>query len=121
MVRYLNPPDHHPAKIRKVDKDFARGIDFKDIKFPIKVRDIHKIEKESCISISVFGYEKRKMSNLCVKNTFKRYVDLLLIGEDDKRHYVLIKDFNTLLYDHTLHRERKQFCRNCLQALSIDC
>ena len=37
----------------------------------------------------------------------EKHVDLLLIGEEDKRHYVLIKDFNTFTYDHTLHRGRE--------------
>ena len=38
------------------------------------------------------------------------HVDLLLIGEEGKRHYVLLKDFNTFMYDHTLHRRREHFC-----------
>ena len=46
LVRYLNPADHHPTSIRKIDKDFARKRDFKDIKFPVKIRDIHKVEKK---------------------------------------------------------------------------
>ena len=46
LVRYLNPADHHPARITKADKDFAKTLDFKDIKFPVKIRDIHKIEKK---------------------------------------------------------------------------
>ena len=33
----------------------------------------------------------------------KLQVDLLLIGEEGKRHYVLIKDFNTFMCDHILH------------------
>ena len=45
-----------------------------------------------------------------------KYVDLLLIGEIEKNHYVLIKDFNTLMYDHRLHRRRKIFCHYCLQG-----
>ena len=53
LVRYLNPADHHPASIRKIDKDFARKHDFKDIKFPVKIRDIHKVEKKIA-SASVF-------------------------------------------------------------------
>ena len=44
--------------------------------------------------------------------------DLSLIAEKCKRHYVLIKDFSTFKYDHTLHRGRKHFCRYCLQAFS---
>ena len=34
---------------------------------------------------------------------------LLLIGEKGKSHYVLIKDFNTIMYDHTLDGGRKHF------------
>ena len=33
----------------------------------------------------------------------KKHVDLLLIGEEGKGHYVLIKDCNTFMYDHKLH------------------
>ena len=43
LVRYLNPEDHNPARVTKADKDFAKRISFKDIKFPVKIRDIHKI------------------------------------------------------------------------------
>ena len=49
-----------------------------------------------------------------------KYLDLLLIGEEGKRHYVLFKDFNTFIYDHTLHHGKKHFYRYCLQAFSAE-
>ena len=68
-MRYINPTDHHPAKITKADKKFAKKLDFKDIKFSVKTRDIQKIEKKNSIGIRVFDYENKqsKISNLCVK------------------------------------------------------
>ena len=54
IVRYLNPANHQPARITKADKDFAKKLDFKEMKFPVKIRDIHKIEKNNSIGISVF-------------------------------------------------------------------
>ena len=45
---------------------------------------------------------------------------MLLIGEEGKGHYVLIKDFNAFIYGHTLHLGRKRFCRYCLQAFSTE-
>ena len=39
-----------------------------------------------------------------------------MIGEEGKRHYILIKDFNIFLYNHTLHHGRKYCCHYCLQA-----
>ena len=49
----------------------------------------------------------------------ENHVDLLLIGEEGKRHYVFIKDFNTFMYDHSLHCGKKHFCY-CLQAFSTE-
>ena len=73
LVRYLNLADDLPARITKSDKDFAKKLDFKDIKFPVKVRDIHKVEKNNSVGISVFGYEnKEKKSNLYTKKLLQR-------------------------------------------------
>ena len=41
----------------KADKEFTKELDFKDIKFPVKIRD--KIEKKNYIGISAFGYESK--------------------------------------------------------------
>ena len=46
LVRYLNPAEHNPRRITKFDKELARVLDFKDIKFPVKIREIHEIEKK---------------------------------------------------------------------------
>ena len=46
LARYLNPADHHPVRITKVDKDFPKILGFKNIKFPVKTGDILKIEKK---------------------------------------------------------------------------
>ena len=35
IVRYLHTADHNPRRIIRTDKDFAKKLDFKDIKFPV--------------------------------------------------------------------------------------
>ena len=50
------------------------------------------------------------------KKLSRRHIDLLLIGKEGKRHYVLIKYFNTLMYNHTLHCRRQHFCGYCSQT-----
>ena len=94
---YLHPAYHHLARIRKVDKGFR--VNLKDIKFLIKIRDTHKIEeKNNCISTSTFGYKKKEKYQIYVSiNTFKRHVHFLLIAEEEKRHYILIRDFSTFI------------------------
>ena len=56
LIRYLNPDDQHPARIRKNYKLSGEELGFKETKLPVKIRDIHKIEKNST-SINVFDYE----------------------------------------------------------------
>ena len=70
----------------KVDKDFANKLDFKDIKFPVKIRDIHKIEKRNSMDIRVFGYETKEKYPIYVsrKCCEEKHVDLLLTGEGEK-------------------------------------
>ena len=34
-----DPADYHPTRITKTDKDCAKELDFKDIKFSIKIKD----------------------------------------------------------------------------------
>ena len=87
----------HPPRIRKAVKDFAKNL------YSVKIRDIHKIEKKNSITITVFGDENKEKHQIYVsKKCFdEKYVNLLLIGKVEKSHYVLIKDFNTFMYNRT--------------------
>ena len=54
---------------------------------------------------------------LSIKKWYEdKHVDLLLIGKEKKKHYVLTKDLNTFMHDYTLHWGEKHFCCYCLQA-----
>ena len=66
LVRYLNPVDHHPAKITKPDKDRTKTLDFKDINFPVKIRDTHKIERKNLIDIRNVAYENKEKYRIYV-------------------------------------------------------
>ena len=59
MFRYLNPANYNPGRTTKVDKNFAKRLDFRGKKSPVKTRDIYKIEKKNSIGISVFDYENK--------------------------------------------------------------
>ena len=47
-------------------------------------------------------------------------MDLLLLIEDDKSHYVYIKDFNRFMFHKTKNKNKKWFCRSCLQCFSSE-
>ena len=110
MVRHLNPAGHNWRRITKAKKDFVKRFDFKDIKFPVKIRDVPKIGKKNSIAISVFGNEIKRIYPIYVseKCCQEEHVNLVLIAQR-KKHCVLVNDFNRLMYDHSLHRGRKHF------------
>ena len=41
---------------------------------------------------------------------------LIIDRRRKKKHYISINDFNRFIYEHSLDRVRKQFCRYCLHA-----
>ena len=44
-------------------------------------------------------------------------MDLLLLINDNKTHYIYIKDFNTFMF-HKTKNKKNWFCRSCLQYFS---
>ena len=56
IVRYLHPADHHSVGVRKIDEISADELDFEDINFQPKFKDIAKNKKKNTIGINVFGY-----------------------------------------------------------------
>ena len=50
----------------------------------------------------------------------KDQMNLLLITKNEKKHYILIKDFNAFIYNQSKHKEKKHFCMFCLQCFSSE-
>ena len=100
LASYLNPANHHPARITKTDQEFAKRLDFNGIKFPVKIRNIQKIEKRNSIGINVFRYVNREKHPSYVSKQYceELHVYSLLTGEEGKRYYFLIKDFNAFIF-----------------------
>ena len=78
-------------------------------------KDFNKIEVQNKICINVFGYENKLVYPICIsKQTFEDSIDLLLLTDDDKWHYVYIKDFNTFMFHKAKNENTKWFCKSCL-------
>ena len=100
-------------------KKYVDTLNYYGIEFPVSIKQIPKIEEQNNISINVFGYEnKQRFPSYVSKNVLETNLDLLLIMEDEKQHYVWIKDFNRFMYNQSKHQHRKYFCRYCLQCFS---
>ena len=62
----MHPANYNPRRITKTDIDFAKNLDFKDIKYPVKVRDVQNIAKKNSIGINIFGYENKEKHTIYV-------------------------------------------------------
>ena len=68
----------------------------------------------------MFGYENELVFPIYVSDQkLENSMDLLLLINDDKSHYVYIKYFNTFMF-HKTKNLKKWFCRSCLQCLSSE-
>ena len=66
----------------------------------------------------MFGYENRLVCPIYVSNQkFKDSINLLLLIDNDKSHYVYIKDFDRFMF-HKTKNKKKWFCKSCLQCFS---
>ena len=45
-------------------------------------------------------------------------MDLLLVTNENKSHYVYIKDFKRFTFQKTKNKNKKYFCKSCLQCFS---
>ena len=99
----------------------ANNLNYEGIEFPISKNNYCKIEQQNNICINVFCYENRIIYPLYISGKkFSGCIDLLLICEENKSHYVYIKDFNRLMFNKTNNKNKKDFCRYCLQCFSSE-
>ena len=118
-IRHLNPQEKDPQRIKKIDKQYIEKLDYSNIEFPVTVKQINKIEKQNNICINLFGYEeKQKFPIYISKEKYEDHMEILLITEDENKHYVLVKDFNKFMFNQTKHEHKKYFCMYCLQCFS---
>ena len=109
--------DNNPQKISKLAR-FQSDFDWSGIRFLVSVKDIKKFEIKKQISINLLVIEDRQIS-ICRKggNNYEHIIDLMLITESNRKHYIAIKSLSRLLRSqNTKHKGKEYFCMNCLQG-----
>ena len=89
LIKKLVKHITNPGKITEEDKEFISNLDYDGIELPVQEKDFNKIEVKNSISINVFCYENELVFPIYVSDqTFEDAMDLLLLIDDDKSHYV---------------------------------
>ena len=102
----------HPEKIIRNDRKISDSLDHDGVEFSVREKYFNKIKTKNNISINVFCYESEMTFPIFISNqNFKNSMDLLLVTNENKSHYVYIRAFNRFMF-------HKYFCKSCLQCFS---
>ena len=108
-------------ELKKLTKKIAEKLGYDEIEFPLQEKDFTKIEAKNNICINVFSYENGLVFPIYVsEQKFEDSMDLLLLIDDDRSHYVYIKDFDRFMSHKTKNKNKKWFCKSCLQCFSSE-
>ena len=120
-IRHLNSGGNEPNRIKKTDKAYISKLNYKNVQFPISLKDYPVIERQNNIKINVFSLENKQPFPIYIsKETYKEELNVLLLTENETHHYVYIKDFNRFMFNQTKHSNKKHFCMYCMQCFSTE-
>ena len=93
-IKHVDLIDKISLKIIKKDKELVK-LNYEGINFPVPKKDYYKIEVRNKICINVFCYENKVVYPVYLSDQkFSDSMDLLLISDKFKSHYVYIKGFD---------------------------
>ena len=87
------------------------ALDYGGIDFPVSTKNIARSNKKVIFG-SMFYYENSSVYSIYVSKYINRIMyckDLLMITDENKSHYVYIKDFNRLMCNKTKVRVKNTF------------
>jgi hypothetical protein len=56
ILSALHPPERDPKRLPKYQQ-YKNELNFENINFPVKIKDIPIFESQNKINITIFGYE----------------------------------------------------------------
>ena len=108
--------DSYSERISKL-RHYENEFDWSGMKYPVSDKDISKFETTNRIGVNVLALNGR-IPYICRKGAdYDRVVNLMIIEDKEKKHYVAIKSLERLLsMDNSKHKESQHFRNNCLQG-----
>ncbi|XP_071052136.1 uncharacterized protein [Onthophagus taurus] len=121
----LHEPNGLPQRTSSYPNYLDCGLDYSNIVFPVKLRDIPVFEKQNKLSINVYGineYFKDGVMNYDIITMYicrqkeERHINLLLVTNDSgNSHYCWIKNLSRLLSSQASQNgHEKYICDGCL-------
>ena len=99
-------------------KQYEGELNMKGITYPLAVKQVPKFEKQNTISVNVFGFKDEYYPLYISPEQKEIHVNLLLIYDNEKSHYCLIKNLDKMLSSRTKYNRRTYYCTYCLHGFS---
>ena len=120
-LTHLNLDGVKLCRITKKDIEIAEELNYSEVNFPVSKKDYGKTEVMYKINVNVFSHENKVVYPAYLSNQyFSDCLDLWLTSNGFTNHYVYIKDFNRLMFSKTKNKNKKYFCKSCLQCSSSE-
>lgn len=125
IYAHLYPIDskNHPNRVshyEKIERELAddKKLNFTGINFPLAVKDIPKFEQLNTLSVNVLEYSNNEINPMYKsKGEYETEINLLMISDETKNHYVLVRNLSRLLSSSVSnHNGSAHFCMNCLSG-----
>ena len=128
ILSALHEPNAHKERVSHYVK-YADSLNFEDIQFPMKVKDLCKFENlNSTLAINVLSFEEDTkgfiIEYLSPHHDRQHHIDLLIISEYDevsgstKWHYTWVRNMSALVCHRTKRKGGVHVCNSCLNPFS---
>eukprot|EP00116_Pleurobrachia_bachei_P004199 sb/3464461/ len=118
LLAHLFPVKRNPYRYTKY-LEHTEKVNMGGIQFPVKLKEIRRVEQLNNLSISVFQWSNDGGGSVIpLKHGSGKgtQIDLLVIETGKSSHYLLIKNFNSFMRHRTKHHNTMFYCRKCLHG-----
>ena len=92
--------------------------DYSEINFPVNKKHYPISEQRFSINLNVFYYYNKRVYPLYISGQHnERVFNVLLISDEEKSHYVFIKDFNRMMRSQAV---QKTITKNFIACISSE-
>ena len=106
----------NPERISKLRR-YKNELDWNEIAYPVSTKNISKFETRNRIGVNLLAISGRTIY-ICRKGgDYEQKVNLMILEEDQKKHYVAVKSISRLLSSmNNKHKTAQYVCMNCLNG-----
>ena len=120
-VRHINLVKIYRERITQTDKELANDLDYDGIELHVQEKDFSKIENKNNICINLYCYENKLAFPIYISDQkFENSMGLWLVIDENKSHYVYIKDFYRFMFHKTKLKTKNTFAKVVYSVVVVE-